>query len=215
MNTLTKLALGLIGQNKPVPLTGPAAALTPLPPPSRVGGMPLMEALQHRQSQRKFSTQPLSEQLLSDLLWAAAGVNRPVEGGRTAPSALHAQEVDLHVALPNGLHLYDPTQHALRLEVASDVRRVTGYQDFVDQAALDLIFVADHTRMKLVPAARRRAYAFTCAGAMAQNVYLFSASTGLATVVRAWFDHTALSEAMGLSAEHELLLAQTVGYPAV
>jgi len=215
MNTLTKLALGLIGQNKPAPLTGPAAALTPLPPPSRVGGMPLMEALQHRQSQRKFSTQPLSEQLLSDLLWAAAGVNRPAEGGRTAPSALHAQEVDLHVALPNGLHLYDPTQHALRLEVASDVRRVTGYQDFVDQAALDLIFVADHTRMKLVPAARRRAYAFTCAGAMAQNVYLFSASTGLATVVRAWFDHTALSEAMGLSAEHELLLAQTVGYPAV
>ena len=215
MNTLTKLALGLIGQNKPLPLTGPAAALTPLPPPSRVGGMPLMEVLQHRQSQRKFSTQPLSEQLLSDLLWAAAGVNRPAEGGRTAPSALHAQEVDLHVALPNGLHLYDPTQHALRLEVASDVRRVTGYQDFVDQAALDLIFVADHTRMKLVPAARRRAYAFTCAGAMAQNVYLFSASTGLATVVRAWFDHTALSEAMGLSAEHELLLAQTVGYPAV
>ena len=215
MNTLTKLALGLIGQNKPLPLTGPAAALTPLLPPSRVGGMPLMEALQHRQSQRKFSTQPLSEQLLSDLLWAAAGVNRPAEGGRTAPSALHAQEVDLHVALPNGLHLYDPTQHALRLEVASDVRRVTGYQDFVDQAALDLIFVADHTRMKLVPAARRRAYAFTCAGAMAQNVYLFSASARLATVVRAWFDHTALSEAMGLSAEHELLLAQTVGYPAV
>jgi len=215
MNTLTKLALGLIGQNKPVPLTGPAAALTSLPPPSRTGGMPLMEALQHRQSQRKFSTQPLSEQLLSDLLWAAAGVNRPAEGGRTAPSALHAQEVDLHVALPNGLHLYDPTQHALRLEVASDVRRVTGYQDFVDQAALDLIFVADHTRMKLVPAARRRAYAFTCAGAMAQNVYLFSASAGLATVVRAWFDHTALSEAIGLSAEHELLLAQTVGYPAV
>jgi nitroreductase len=133
---------------------------------------------------------------------------------QTSGRSLHAQEVDLHVALPNGLHLYDPTQHALRLEVASDVRRVTGYQDFVDQAALDLIFVADHTRMKLVPAARRRAYAFTCAGAMAQNVYLFSASAGLATVVRAWFDHAGLSEAMGLSADHELLLAQTVGHPA-
>lgn len=214
MNTLTKLALGLIGQSKPLPLSGPAAALTPLPPPSRVGGMPLMEALQHRQSQRKFSTQPLGEQLLSDLLWAAAGVNRAAEGGRTAPSALHAQEVDLHVALPNGLHLYDPTQHALRLEVASDVRRVTGYQDFVDDAALDLIFVADHTRMKLVPAARRRSYAYTCAGAMAQNVYLFCASAGLSTVLRAWFDHAGLSGVMGLSADHELLLAQTVGYPA-
>jgi nitroreductase len=214
MNTLTKLALGLIGQNKPLPLTGPAAAIVSLPAPSRTGGMPLMEALLLRQSQRKFSTQPLNEQVLSDLLWAAAGVNRPSEGGRTAPSALHAQEVDLHVALPNGLHFYDPMQHALRLEVASDVRRVTGYQDFVDQAALDLIFVADHTRMQLVPAARRRSYAFTCAGAMAQNVYLFSASAGLATVVRAWFDHAGLSEAMGLSADHELLLAQTVGHAA-
>jgi hypothetical protein len=102
MNTLTKIALGLIGQNKPLPLSGLAAALTPLPPPSRVGGMPLMEALQHRQSQRNFSTQPLSEQLLSDLLWAAAGVNRPSEGGRTAPSALHAQVMLQSTYLVNG-----------------------------------------------------------------------------------------------------------------
>jgi len=67
--------------------------------------------------------------------------------------------------------------------------------------------------MKLVPAARRRSYAYTCAGAMAQNVYLFCASVGLSTVVRAWFDHAGLSEVMGLSADHELLLAQTVGHP--
>ena len=78
------------------------------------------------------------------------------------------------------------------------MRRVTGYQDFVDTAPLDLIYVADHARMKLVPAAQREAYAFTAAGAMAQNVYLFCASAGLATVIRAWFDHRALAEAMGL-----------------
>ena len=214
MNTLTKLALGLIGQNKPVPLNRPGAMRMLLPPPNRLGGMPLMEALLHRQSQRKFSTQPLAEQVLSDLLWAAAGVNRPDDGGRTAPSALHSQEVDLHVVLPSGLYFYDPTQHALSLALASDVRRITGYQDFVDQAALDLIFVADYSRMKLVPAASRRSYAFTCAGAMAQNVYLFCASAGLSTVVRAWFDHAALSGVMGLSPDHELLLSQTVGHPA-
>jgi nitroreductase len=212
MNTLTKLALGLIGQHKPLPLSGTAAALTRLPPPSRVGGMPLMETLQHRQSQRKFSSQPLTEQQLSDLLWAAAGVNRPSEGGRTAPSALHAQEVDLHVALPNGLHFYDPAQHALRLEVASDVRRVTGYQDFVDDAALDLVFVADHRRMGRVPAAQRESYASCAAGAMAQNVYLFCASAGLATVLRAWFDRPALAHAMGLGDDEQVLFAQTVGY---
>jgi nitroreductase len=93
------------------------------------------------------------------------------------------------------------------------VRRVTGYQDFVDSAPLDLIFVADHARMKLVPAAARESYASVAAGAMAQNVYLFCASVGLATVVRAWFDRQALTQAMGLGTDHQILLTQTVGYP--
>ena len=94
------------------------------------------------------------------------------------------------------------------------MRRVTGYQDFVDSAPLDLVFVADHARMKLVPAAQREAFAFTAAGAMAQNVYLYCASAGLAAVIRAWFDHRALAAAMGLGADQQLLLAQTVGAPA-
>ena len=97
---------------------------------------------------------------------------------------------------------------------ASDVRRVTGYQDFVDSAPLDLVYVADHARMKMVPAAQREAFAFTAAGAMAQNVYLCCASQGLAAVIRAWFDHRALAAAMGLGADQQLLLAQTVGLPA-
>ena len=91
------------------------------------------------------------------------------------------------------------------------MRRVTGYQDFVDDAALDLIFVADHARMRLVPASRREAYAFAAAGAMAQNVYLYCASAQLAAVLRGWFDQAALSEAMGLGSDEQLLLAQTVG----
>ncbi|MBE0547218.1 MAG: SagB/ThcOx family dehydrogenase [Rubrivivax sp.] len=211
MNTLTKLALGLMGQIRPRPAVGDAAASSALPPPAQEGGMPLMEALRRRRSQREFSPEPLSEQCLSDLLWAAAGVNRPELGGRTAPSAMNAQEVELYVALPKGLFRYEPKAHELQLMLASDVRSVTGYQDFVDDAALDLIYVGDHTRMKLVPAAQREAYAFTAAGAMAQNVYLYCASAGLATVVRAWFDRSALSQAMGLGNDEQLLLAQTVG----
>jgi len=113
--------------------------------------------------------------------------------------------------MPQGLYLYEPIRHELQLVVASDVRRVTGNQDFVDTAPLDLVFVADHARMKLVPAAQREAYAFASAGAMAQNVYLYCASEGLATVIRAWFDRHALSRAMGLQADHQLLLSQTVG----
>jgi hypothetical protein len=211
MTTLTKLALGLIGQLKPRPPVGTAATTIGMPPPNRSGGMPLMEALQRRESRREFAPSALPEQTLSDLLWASAGINRPELGGRTAPSAMNSQEVLLYVAMPQGLFRYDVAAHALQLEAATDVRRVTGYQDFVDTAPLDLIYVADHARMRLVPAARREAYAFAAAGAMAQNVYLYCASAGLATVIRAWFDYHALSQAMGLEADQQLLLAQTVG----
>ncbi|HVZ20098.1 MAG TPA: SagB/ThcOx family dehydrogenase [Vicinamibacterales bacterium] len=211
MNTLTKLALGLMGQLKPRRPAGTAATTIELPSPNRSGGMPLMEALQKRESRREFAPQALQEQTLSDLLWACSGINRPELGGRTAPSAMNSQEVQLYVALPQGLFRYEPTAHTLQLEAATDVRRVTGYQDFVDTAPLDLIYVADHARMKLVPAAQREAYAFAAAGAMAQNVYLYCASAGLATVIRAWFDRHALSQAMGLEADQQLLLAQTVG----
>jgi nitroreductase len=124
---------------------------------------------------------------------------------------MNAQEVLLYVAMPQGLFLYEPTRHELQMTVASDVRRVTGNQDFVDSAPLDLVFVADHSRMKLVPAAQRQGYAFATAGAMAQNVYLYGASQDLAVVIRAWFDRDALSKAMGLKADHQLLLSQTVG----
>jgi nitroreductase len=211
MTTLTKLALGLMGQLKPVPV--PGTDVIALPRPRRSGGMALMEALQRRESKREFDAAPLDEQTLSDLLWSAAGLNRPELGGRTAPSAMNAQEVRLHVALPQGLFLYDPAGHALQPGAASDVRRVTGYQDFVDTAPLDLVYVADHRQMKLVPAAQRERYAFAAAGAMAQNVYLFCAANGLATVIRAWFDARALSEAMGLEPDQQLLLCQTVGRP--
>ena len=213
MNTLTKLALGLMGQLQPRPAEGSTAARISLPAPRRNGGLPLMAALRKRESQRDFAPQALRKQALSDLLWAAAGINRPALGGRTAPSAMNAQEVLLYVALPRGLFLYEPGAHELQLAAATDVRRVTGYQDFVDTAPLDLVYVADHTRMRLVPAASREAYAYAAAGAMAQNVYLYCASAGLATVIRAWFDRHALAQAMGLGTDQQLLLAQTVGLP--
>ena len=213
MNTLTKLALGLMGQLHPQPAVGSAATTISLPAPRRSGGLPLMEALRRRESQREFAPQALRKQTLSDLLWAAAGINRPALGGRTAPSAMNAQEVLLYVALPQGLFRYEPGTHELQLAAANDVRRVTGYQDFVDTAPLDLVYVADHTRMRLVPAASRDSYAHAAAGAMAQNVYLYCASAGLATVIRAWFDRHALAQAMGLGTDQQLLLAQTVGLP--
>lgn len=214
MNTLTKLALGMLGQLRPRPATDSGGARIALPPPRMDGGLPLMQALQRRESRREFSPQPLDPQQLSDLLWAAAGINRPELGGRTAPSALNAQEVSVHAAMADGLYRYLPAEHALERTADSDVRAVTGYQDFVDTAPLDLVYVADLSSASLVPVAQREAYANVAAGAMAQNVYLCCASAGLATVIRAWLDRQALARAMQLQPDQHVLLAQTVGRPA-
>jgi SagB-type dehydrogenase family enzyme len=150
--------------------------------------------------------------MLSNLLWATYGVNRS-DGGRTAPSALNAQEIDVYVALPSGAYLYEPATNSLDLIAASDLRRVTGYKDFVDEAPLDLVFVADYSRMKLVPVGQRESYASVAAGAISQNLYLFAASNGLATVIRAWINREAIADALGLGHDQQVLLSQTVGYP--
>jgi len=214
MNVLTKLALGVMGQLRPKPAKGDSATSILLPPPTKHGGLPLMDALARRRSSRDFASAPLPLPLLSDLLWSAYGMNR-AGGGRTAPSALNAQEIDVFVALSSGAYLYDATAHQLNLVAASDLRRVTGYQDFVDEAPLDLVYVADHARMGLVPVAQRESYASTAAGAIAQNVYLFAACNDLATVIRAWIDRAAIADALGLTHDQQVLLSQTVGYPKV
>ena len=212
MSTLTKLALGMMGQLRPKPAQGDTLPKIALPTPQKEGGMVLMEALSKRQSAREFAHKELSLPLLSNLLWAAYGVNRP-DKGRTAPSALNSQEIDIYVALPSGAYLYDATANLLQLVAANDIRRVTGYQDFVSEAALDLVFVADHSRMKLVPVGKRESYASVTAGAITQNVYLFAASNGLATVIRAWIDREAIADALWLNHDQQVLLSQTVGYP--
>lgn len=211
MSTLTKVVLGAMGALRPEPAKGTAASTIVLPAPERSGGLGLLDALFRRHSSRSYRPDPLSLQQLSQLLWAANGQNR-AEGGRTAPSALNAQEIDLIVALPEGAYRFDPGGHRLELVCAADLRRLSGYQDFVDEAPLDLIFVADHERMKLVPAAQRSAYAHVAAGAIAQNVYLYAASAGLATVLRAWIDREAIANALGLPHGQEVLLSQTVGF---
>jgi len=211
MSTLSKVALGLMGQLRPKPATGDAAKAIALPAPETSGGMPLMEALAKRQSRRDFARTELPLPLLSNLLWAAWGRNRPDH--RTAPSALNAQEIDLYVALPSGAYYYDAATHRLNLVADADLRRITGYQDFVDDAPLDLVFVADQARMGLVPVEQRESFASVAAGAICQNVYLFAAANNLATVIRAWIDREAIARALGTSHDQRVLLSQTVGFP--
>lgn len=212
MRTLTKLSAHLIGQLKPDRVKERSQQALALPAPRRERSS-LLALLERRRSQREFSPAALPLELLSDLLWAAFGINRPDTGGRTAPSALNAQEIDVYVALPSGLYLYHAKAHDLRRVAEVDARRVTGYQDFVDEAPIDLIYVADHAHTRAVPEGQRDVFAAACAGAVAQNVYLFCAEQGLNTVVRAWFDGKALAETLKLGSHERVLLTQTVGYP--
>lgn len=213
---LSKLLSSFIGHLKPdrVAERSKTGASIELPPPQREGGEPLMRALSRRRSERTFQKTALSPQVLSNLLWAAFGMNRPGTSDRTAPSALNAQEIDVYAALAGGLYIYAPKTHSLRLVSDVDARRVTGYQDFVDQAPLDLIYVWDRAHTPLGSGDRQAVYAAICAGAITQNVYLYCASEGLATVARAFFDRQALATALCLGPDEEVLLAQTVGYPA-
>jgi nitroreductase len=212
MNMLAKLALGAMGQLRPKPAQGDATPQIALPAPEKTGGLALMEAIAKRRSGREFSPRELPPPVLANLLWAANGISSD-DGRRTAPSAMNAQEIDIYVALPSGAYRYDAAANALQLVAGRDVRRVTGYQDFVDEAPLDLVYVADHGRMKLVPVAMRESYASIAAGAVAENVYLFAAANGLATVLRAWIDREAIASALGLGHDQQVLLSQTVGFP--
>jgi nitroreductase len=212
MTTVAKVALGMMGRLRPKPAAGDSAATIALPAVTPHGGMPLMEALGARRSSREFAPDPLPLPVLAGLLWAAYGINRS-DGGRTAPTAINAQEIDVFVALPAGAYRYEAIENSLTLVAAQDVRRVTGYQDFVDEAPLDLVYVADHSRMRMVPAGQRGSYSSAAAGAICQNVYLYAAANGLATVIRAWIDREALATALGLTHDQQVLFSQTVGYP--
>jgi SagB-type dehydrogenase family enzyme len=197
---------------------GPARAAPPdsvkLPPPQRSGGKRLMEALMLRHSSREFSAKNLTPGVLSNLLWAAFGVNRPHGGGRTAPSAHDWEEIDVYVATAQGLYRYDAGEHALKRALSEDIRADTGMQTFVADAPVNLVYVADLSRMTEATAEERAQYAGPDAGFIAQNVYLFCASEGLATVVRGMVDRSALAKRMKLGPDQRIILAQTVGYPA-
>jgi nitroreductase len=180
--------------------------------PRKEAGKPLMQALQLRRSIRQFSPRPLPPQVLSDLLWAAYGVNRP-SGDRTAPYWRHIMVIDVYAAMADGVWLYDPKQHALRPHLETDIRAQTGLQDFVATAPLNLVFVAHGERMKEISPEERRLYASVDAAFAGQNVYLYCASEGLATVFRGAVDYEKLKQAMQLQDGQFVTFAQTVGYP--
>jgi hypothetical protein len=205
---------------------GTAKDLQPimLPKHESDGGKSVLAALQERRTNRNISDKPLPLQTLSNLLWSAFGVNREQgsfgKPGRTAPSASNSQEMDLYVALPEGVYLYETVPHRLTPVVAGDFRARSG-RGAAAKAPVNIFYVVDLTRYVLEgnPDRRindpevQRSYYYCASGLIAQNVYLFAASQGLA----AWFhncnkDDTAKD--FKLRPPQKVLFAQTVGYPA-
>lgn len=214
--------------------SGVARDLEPitLPPPQRTGGGPLMEALNARRTTRSIGAATLAPQVLSNLLWAAYGVNRDPgprgNVGRTAPSGMNLQPIDLYVATPKGVYLYEPVPHRLAPVVAKDIRALANRSPVADKVPVVLVYVADGEKKPAPPPPGAPApagrpgvtppwdlpsYGEVETGFIGQNVYLFCASQGLA----AWFHSTskeALAEAMKLRPAQRVLYAQTVGHPA-
>jgi nitroreductase len=173
-----------------------------------------MQALQLRRSTREYSQRPLSDQVLSDILWAAYGVNRP-SGDRTAPYWRHIMVLDVYAAMADGVWLYDPKRHALLPHLGADVRAQTGIQDFAATAPLNLVYVVHGERMPEISPEERRLYGSVDAAFAGQNVYLYCASEGLATVFRGAVDYDKLGRAMRLGEGQLVAFAQTVGYAKV
>ncbi|MGA2863204.1 MAG: SagB/ThcOx family dehydrogenase [Verrucomicrobiota bacterium] len=193
-------------------LPGEGLKPIPLPAPQTEGGKPLMEALKQRRTTREFKPGKLPPQVLANLLWAGFGINRPADGRRTAPSAMNAQEVGLYVALPEGLYLYDAKANELTPVSGEDLRTKTNGQPFIKDAPAVLVFVADLSRLAKAKAELRPLYAQFATGCISQNISLYCASAGLATVVYD-LERAPLAAAMKLKPEQRIILAQAVGYP--
>ncbi len=182
-----------------------------LPKPATDGGKPLMTVLAQRHTTREFGAEKLPPQVLSNLLWAAFGINRP-DGHRTAPSAMNWQEIDIYVTTADGAYLWDPKANALKPVAAGDLRAATGSQAFVGTAPVNLVYVADLARAR-GSAEQQQTWTWANAGFIAENAYLYCASEGLVAVVRALIPRDTLAQRLKLRPDQKNLLAQTIGYP--
>jgi len=184
----------------------------PLPPAQKTGGMPLMEAFQLRKSQRSFSSKELTSQQISNLLWAAYGINRP-DGFRTVPAAKNWYEYDIYILKQDGWFLYEVSKHTLLKMGNEDLRIYGGTQDFVKAAPVILVYVADFGRMNDTTDELRKFFSAVDVGYISQNVYLWCASENLATIILGQVDKVKVREVLKLKSDQQVILSQPVGYP--
>jgi nitroreductase len=197
------------------PNTTPAApqAGKPTAAPSAESQMTVMEVLQNRKSAASFQRQPLPREMLLELLWAAWGINRPDSGKRTAPSAMNAQEIDIYVLLPDGAFMYDAKTNQLSTVLTEDIRTKAGTRGFIAEAPVQLLFVADYTKLRVGSQAEKENLSACHTGFIGQNVYLYCASRGLAARFYAGLDRASLADSLKLRENQAIVFGQAVGYP--
>jgi len=190
-----------------------------LPDPQKDLDFPLMKALEERRTKRKWKDEPLSNQELSNLLWAGCGITKKkygnVKSKRTAPSGCNSQEIRVYVIMKKGVFLYNEDKHELIEIIAKDIRKNIGTQKMMKSAPMGLVFVADLSRMKSPFLRNKEAQRF-CAwvdtGYVSQNIYLFCAASGLGTVVLSLVDRDKLHNLMNLKEHEKIVLTQVVGH---
>jgi SagB-type dehydrogenase family enzyme len=182
--------------------------------PDMERGLTIMKAFGKRASATSFSSKDLSLQDLSDLLWASAGVNRPENGKRTAPTAVNAQDIDVYVLMKSGAYLYDAKTHSLKGVIAGDNRKmVSERQTNFANAPVMLVMVSDISRFRGDDTEQKLIWAAMDAGIVSQNIGIFCAGTGMVTRPRASMDTEGLKKLLVLSGTQYPLLNNLVGYP--
>jgi len=190
-----------------------------LPEPEKELKFPLMKALEKRRTTRKWKKDYISEQEISNLLWAACGITKSKKGNvkskRTAPSACNSQEIRVYILLEKGVFLYEEEEHILIKIISEDIRENIGTQKMMKSAPMGLVFVADLSRMKspfLRGYEAKRFCAWVDTGYISQNVYLYCAASNLGTAVLSLVDRDKLHKLMKLKKNEKVVLTQAVGY---
>lgn len=184
--------------------------------PDIEGGVPLMQCIKERKSNRDFVPENLSLKHLSEILWVAYGINRPKENKRTVPSASAIYPLDVYAFLSNGIYRYNSQEHVLETVVEGDHRALAGLKPFVKTAPLSIVLIADFNKYAQsgmpIPAEKYLYLAGADAGHSTQNIYLYCASEGLKSVVHGGARDKELFELLELGDNHRFVLAHTVGY---
>lgn len=181
--------------------------------PDLARGATIMKAFEKRASATKFNEKELSLQDLSDLIWAADGINRPESGKRTAPSATNAQDVDIYVFTKNGVYFYDAKTNTLVARIEGDNRAmVAGAQPAFAKAPVMLLLVSDISRFRGDDTARKLSWAAMDAGIISENICLFCSGAGLVTRPRAFMETEKIKQLLNLSSTQYPLLNNPVGY---